>query len=393
MKNRPRLHKFMNSLLKPFIKIYAYHAFGYRSKEQLKSDGPLLILSNHTTNMDFMFVTLSLADDVYFVASEHTSRSGFFSKFLSFFFEPIYHDKANVGVSTVLKIIRHLKAGHHVCIFAEGIRSFNGQSLRGIANTAAVAQKLKVKVATMRIHGGYFTNPLWGKSLRKGKMHSEWVNIYSPEQLKSMTPEEFSSAINRDIYVDAYADIAENPVPYKGKNLAENIQFVLVACPKCHQLNQIKSKDNQFFCKCGLHGTIDEYGQIEGEDFPYKTITEWDHWQRKFISGLDFQDKDQVFAFDDEQILKEVSTEKGSAMIDRGRLSITPEKIIIGRHEFYFDHIRRFNMILQGYMIFSTRDDKFYEIINPANKYAGYLYILLIEHFSGRKAELTDRLY
>lgn len=48
------------------------------------------------------------------------------------------------------------------------------------------------------------------------------VNVYSPEQLKQMTPEEVNDHIREDVWEDAFDRQLAMPYRYKGKDLAKD---------------------------------------------------------------------------------------------------------------------------------------------------------------------------
>ena len=90
-------------------------------------DGPCLIVSNHVTNWDPILVGLSFPNKpTYFVASEHIFRWGFLSKVICWLLDPIPRLKGTTAADTVLTVMRRLRKGANVCIFAEGNRSWDG---------------------------------------------------------------------------------------------------------------------------------------------------------------------------------------------------------------------------------------------------------------------------
>ncbi|HHX37348.1 MAG TPA: 1-acyl-sn-glycerol-3-phosphate acyltransferase [Clostridiaceae bacterium] len=392
MKNSARFHKFVYRIVLPIVRLLSLIIFGFYRPPAPDFNGPLLIISNHVTHYDYLFVAISLRRHLYFVASEHAFRRKLLSRIMNLLFAPIPHSKANLGVSTVLNIKRKLAAGHNVCIFAEDGCSFNGQSIQTVSSTARVLRKLGASVVTLRIRGGYFTNPRWGKHLRRGRMIAEWVNVYSPDQLAQMSDDDLKKAINRDIFVDAYVDGPIKPIPYKGKNLAENIEFTLVMCPHCRRLNHLRSKGNEFFCSCGLRGRYTEFGNILGKGFPFKNIKDWDIWQRRAIADLPDMDHETVLCSDPDQFLMQINEDHSTKKVAVGELRLTPTRLSIGRRSYLLSDISRLALIKQGYLVFSTRDGELFEIRNHRQKYAGYLYVLLVERFSKHR-DLTPRMY
>jgi hypothetical protein len=73
------------------------------------------------------------------------------------------------------------------------------------------------------------------------------VNVYSPEQLKTMSPEEVNQRIREDIMEDAFDRQLTMPYRYKGKDLAKGLEHALYFCPKCGKTGTLHSSKKHFF--------------------------------------------------------------------------------------------------------------------------------------------------
>lgn len=279
MKNH-RFHQGVWSFLRFILGPWLRHKFNY-TYQLSKVDGPCLVMANHDTNWDPLLVALAFPHQMYFVASEHIFRWGFLSKIISFLLAPISRQKGTTAGDTALAIIRRLRKGCNVAMFANGSRSFNGISEDILPSTGKLARTGGATLITYRLDGGYFTEPRWNFSgLRRGKISGMVMNVYSPEMLKSMSVAEINAAIDRDLYVDAYAVQRERMVAYKAKKRAESLESVLCICPHCRKLGKMKSQGNRFFCTdCGYAVEYNEYGFFEGEKVVFDSVTDWDKWQ------------------------------------------------------------------------------------------------------------------
>ena len=168
-------------------------------------------------------------------------------------------------------------------MFPEGNKTWNGESGFISKRTAQLAKDSGAALVTYRITGGYMRTPRWGTKARFGKTHGALANEYTAETLASMTVDEIYDAINRDLYVNAYEEQKKNLQKYRSKIPAEAIETVLYCCPKCGALSSISSKGNQFACRCGFEGTVDEYGFLHGKDLPYDNVLDWDKAQKEYI--------------------------------------------------------------------------------------------------------------
>lgn len=268
---------------------------------------------------------------MYFVASEHVYRAGFASKILRFVFEPIAKRKGTADAVTVMKSIRALREGKNVCIFPEGQKSFNGITGEINIATGKLVKASKASLVTYKLEGGYFTTPRWGKGIRKGKMHGSIVNIYNKEDLEKLSPEEITDLVKKDLYEDAYQKQSQNPIAYKGKNLAEGIEHALCLCPECKQIDTLFSKKNSVFCKnCDFTTSIDIYGYFD-KNCKFKTVLQWDEFQQEELKKLireKSSEKSEFIFSDDEVTLKTVKAEHQEEIIGTGKFSMFTDKFI-----------------------------------------------------------------
>lgn len=311
------------SVLKPLYK-YSYELAP-------KLEPPYLVFSNHNGDLDPALVALSFPQQMYFVASEHVYRAGFASKILRFVFEPIAKRKGTADAVTVMKSIRALREGKNVCIFPEGQKSFNGITGEINIATGKLVKASKASLVTYKLEGGYFTTPRWGKGIRKGKMHGSIVNIYNKEDLEKLSPEEITDLVKKDLYEDAYQKQSQNPIAYKGKNLAEGIEHALCLCPECKQIDTLFSKKNSVFCKnCDFTTSIDIYGYFD-ESCKFKTVLQWDEFQQEELKKLiqeKSSEKSEFIFSDDEVTLKTVKAEHQEEIIGTGKFSMFTDKFI-----------------------------------------------------------------
>lgn len=311
------------SVLKPLYK-YSYELAP-------KLEPPYLVFSNHNGDLDPALVGLSFPQQMYFVASEHVYRAGFASKILRFVFEPIAKRKGTADAVTVMKSIRALREGKNVCIFPEGQKSFNGITGEINIATGKLVKASKASLVTYKLEGGYFTTPRWGKGIRKGKMHGSIVNIYNKEDLEKLSPEEITDLVKKDLYEDAYQKQSQNPIAYKGKNLAEGIEHALCLCPECKQIDTLFSKKNSVFCKnCDFTTSIDIYGYFD-ENCKFKTVLQWDKFQQEELKKLireKSSEKSEFIFSDDEVTLKTVKAEHQEEIIGTGKFSMFTDKFI-----------------------------------------------------------------
>lgn len=276
-------HKICYAILQPLVVLFLWLRFGYRCKTAKNLPENYIVLSNHCTDYDPLFVGASFPRQMYFVASEHISRWKVFP-LLNYFFAPILRYKGTVASSTVLQSLKRIKNGASVCIFAEGARCWDGITAPILPSTGKMIKTAKCGLVTYKITGGYFVSPNWSyKNLRRGPIYGAPVNIYTKEQIAEMSVDEINEIINRDLHEDAYERQLLDPKPYKGKNLAKDMENLLFLCPECRKMDTLRSEGNSITCTaCGHTIHIDRYGMLENA--PYKTVRDLAAWQKSVVT-------------------------------------------------------------------------------------------------------------
>lgn len=261
-----RRQKIYWKILRPLVIVFLYFKFGYTFKTANNLPDNFILLSNHNTDFDPLLVGVSFKNCLRYVASEHISRWKHAFKFVNHIFSPIMRPKGTNAASTVKEMLRALRGGDNVCMFAEGARSWNGITNPILPSTGKLVKSSKAALVTYKITGGYFSSPLWSEGgTRKGKLHGEVVNIYSAEDVAKMSVDEINKIINTDLYEDAYATQSEVNAKYKGNQLAVKMESMLFYCPFCGAMESLKSRKDTVTCsKCGKSFKYNVYGELEG---------------------------------------------------------------------------------------------------------------------------------
>lgn len=278
-------HIFFYKLLVPLTTIFCRIKFGYTYEKAKNLPENYIVLSNHLTDYDMLFVGASFSRQMYFVASEHIARWKFLHAIIEYAFAPIWRYKGSVASSTVLEILRKVKKGKNVCIFAEGVRSWDGRTCPILPSTGKLIKKSGCALVTYRLIGGYFASPMWSTSnTRRGYVHGAPVRIYTAEELKTMSVDEINEIIRRDLSEDAYARQLQDPKPYRGKRLAERMENLLFLCPECGKIETIHSHNDTVTCEaCGWSFRMDTYGMLSDEHFP--TVQALSDWQKTQVEA------------------------------------------------------------------------------------------------------------
>ena len=273
------VYRFCQIVVGPWL-FLIYHFHPKRCKVKAKT---FLAVTNHTQNLDPALMVLGMNRHMRFVANS-TLGTGAAGLVLNNCFGLILREKGAKGDAVIRQIEDNLRAGVSVGLFPEGNRCWDGESEFISKRTARMAKESGAALLTYRMTGGYLLKPRWALTKRHGPMRGELMHELSPEQLASMTEDEIYKVMCDDLYVDAYKEQALHGDVYKGKRLAEGMQYAAYLCPCCHRFGTIKTAGDDISCDCGLKATYNIYGRIVGEKLPFDTMKDWNHFQKKWLS-------------------------------------------------------------------------------------------------------------
>ena len=337
------------------------------SYEDYQVQGPILLIPNHSCAWDPLLVGSAHKDkQVYFVASEHLFRLGLVSKVIEHLVAPIPRRKASSGADTVKACLRHLRAGHSVCLFAEGEQSWTGRNIPVFPATGKLARSSGATLVTYKLEGAYLSLPRWGKGIRCGRVYGPPVGIYPPDLLKTMSPDEINTLINRDIAEDAWERQRSAPVAFRGKRRAEGMERAVYLCPRCCRIGTLRTAGNHVFCSCGLDLEYTETGFFHPSE-PFATLAEWDDWQLGKLHSREFlrRGPDGPLFSDGGVTLSELSAGHGERLLSGGVLLQYEDRIECAGYRFPLLTIGNMAMVLTDRLLFSS-EGNYYEIRSPA---------------------------
>ena len=355
--------------------------------EPITAEGPFILIPNHVTAWDPLIVAMALhKKHVYFVASEHIFRWGLLSRIIKGLVDPIPRSKGTSGADTARSCLRHLKAGHSICLFAEGEQSWDGLSRPVAKGTGNLVRHAKVTLVTYRLQGGYLSLPRWGKGLRKGSVKGCVAGVYTPDDLKDMSGEEINALIDRDIYENAFESQKKDPVRFIGKRPAEYLERLLYVCPSCRKISTLKSEGDRLFCvSCGLECHYTDAGFFDS-GAPFSQTAEWESWQKDALREL-VRSKEGYYTepaqaekdgtrepapakenapeealFEDGPvILKKITADHGETVVGEGLLVQYTDRFVCAGKTFYLTDISEMAMTQYKVLLFTAGKD-YYEI-------------------------------
>lgn len=351
-------HVFFYKLARILVIVFAKIRFGYKFKVAKDLPDNYIVISNHATDYDVLFVASSFKRMMYFVGSSHISRWGFASRLLEYCFAPIMRYKGASAASAIKEMAKKARKGANVCLFAEGVRTWDGVTCSIAPSTAKLIKSLGCGLVTYKITGGYFVSPMWsGATVRKGNLQGAPVSVLTKEQLQEMSNEEIYELLKNDLYEDAYERQMAEPQRYKGKNIAEGMENLLFVCPECGQRDTFESKNDRVSCgKCGLSFTYDEYGMLK--DAPFKTLREFAKWQNERVE----EHVAENAVYTAEHATLSTLKQQEDVLVAEGKVSFSKEGLTCGDVNIPMESITDLAMHGRRAVVF-TADKTYYEMM------------------------------
>jgi 1-acyl-sn-glycerol-3-phosphate acyltransferase len=274
---RPRLvnwlfYRFATGLLRPFI--LRYFQLRPVNAGKIPATGAGIILANHATLFDPIWVYVMLRRPVYFAATEDLFRKRALGMIIRWF--GAFPKRKAASDLTALRSIFHIaQDGGLIGVFPEGVRTWDGTNQPLFTGIAKLIRKLKVPVYVCRLEGAYLVYPRWARRWRRIPVRGVFSRLYEP----SVIPAD-DQTILADIAAAIHTPDFDRPVPRRNgqKGLAVNVTRVLYRCPSCGTQEGLKMvrpfSTNRVECSscfsswvidigCRL-ATVDESGQAEG---------------------------------------------------------------------------------------------------------------------------------
>ncbi len=374
-------HQMIWSILRRLVYPYLKIKFGYTYEKAKDLPETYIVLSNHTTDFDPIFVAMSFPKFMHFVASEHVARWKFLSTLINFAFAPIWRYKGSVAASTVIDVFKKVKEKKNVALFAEGARTWDGVTGPILPSTGKMVKKARCGLVTYKIVGGYFASPRWSQSnTRKGYVHGAPVNIYTQEQLEEMTVDEINEAINRDLYEDAYERQMQEPKKYTGKDLAKYMENLLFICPTCGKIDTIQTHGNTVKCtSCNLSFIYNEYGMLTGDTF--KTAKELADWQKSEVEKAALTDA--VYTASSGRLITVKKHEE--TLVAEGPVTLSRTSLVCGEMEIPLSEISDMSIHGRRGLVF-TAQKQYYELV-PSTEANALKFLWLYEEYTKQEAQ------
>lgn len=216
-----------------------------QGKENLPQTGPALLIANHSSYLDPLFIFAAADRYIRFLAKSELMRSGFGRWFFTRT-GTIPTSRYRVDPGAVRGLLSALQAGEIVGIFPEGERTWDGNPLPVPSQVRRILARAGVPIIPVRITGGYVIYPRWADYPLPGPLT---VEFFPP-----LPPPHTAADIDKALSCIAAQATGMTLFPRS----ARGIELVLWACPHCHEIGVIEPHRRNVCCrKCGAEWRLD----------------------------------------------------------------------------------------------------------------------------------------
>ena len=349
--------------------------FRLRLDPMPEPEGAAIILCNHPSMLDPLFVALSSKQQFYFLGTESLYQKGLRSRLMKYWLGPIAKQKGSVSAGAVMTMLRYLRAGRRVCIFPEGIASCNGEGNPIVESTGKLVRSAGATLITYRLEGAYLARPKWSKKNRRGPIFGVVAGVYAPEKLRAMKPREINALIHRDLFLNDYTWQRARRISYPGPRRAEGIENLLYLCPQCARIGTLRGTKNEIHCGCGLRVEIGEDAFLHGG--PYSTLVDWDRAQNEAFSQRLQSEPDLVLS-DEGASLYTVAEQHRPQLLLTAALRMGPHTLSVGDRSFPLDEVTGMALHGRNYFVF-FHNEIHYEVktLKTRAAYSAAKYLLM----------------
>ena len=245
-----------------------------------KDKGPFVMISNHASRVEYQFMCPPcLPRRLNFVVGYNE----FFRFPLSIvvkIMQVIPKKNFTPDLYCAKQIMSIIKQGGCVSLLPEGMSSITGMGQPVMVGSGKLIKKLGVNVYYTKIAGAYLTYTKHCLDERIGKVEVVVDQMFSAEELKTLSVPEIEDRMNRLLAHDDYIWNSKKQISYKGNGqMAKNLDTLLYMCPKCGAMHKMHCEGNTMKClECGNTIVIDDKYNIKAaseSDTCPKLVTDW----------------------------------------------------------------------------------------------------------------------
>jgi 1-acyl-sn-glycerol-3-phosphate acyltransferase len=237
---QPRLvnrifYRFMLGILRGFI--LRYFQITPVNVSVVPQSGAGIILSNHATLFDPIWVYALLKRPVYFAATEDLFRKRALGRLIRWF-GAFPKRKAASDLTALRSIFTIIDKGGLVGLFPEGVRTWDGTTQPLFTGIAKLIRKLGVPVYVCLLEGAYLVYPRWARHWRRIPIRGVFSRLYEGGSI----PDDDGRILSDVAAAIRSPDFPQSALASPGRRagLAVNVTRVLYRFPSCGTMEGLK---------------------------------------------------------------------------------------------------------------------------------------------------------
>lgn len=310
---------FLNKIVLPFlIKPMNIHNDVQDDINECKTGA--FLLYNHQSRADYSWLTPSTYPRrLNFVVGYNEffrSHLKFVAKLLHF----IPKKNFTNDIAAIKAMATIIKDNGVVCLAPEGMSSITGHNQPVASGTGKLLKHFGVPVYCCKSQGGYLFNHKVCLDNRYGRIDTKTFLLFTPEDLKQLSPKEIEDRLNKELWQDDYVWQQKEHIYWKTKlGIATHISDICYKCPSCGKEFTMVSHDDVLECtSCGNGTHINNYYEMlpyDNKSVIIDTPSHWVDWERKHVyeeiqdPHFEFKEKVKIGKIPDYKYLKEVTSE------------------------------------------------------------------------------------
>lgn len=338
MKKDKTMSQFTFILVKQLLRFLAFFFVGYRHKDKfkIKKDEPVLVLSNHQTDIDSLLVNLSFNRLLCAVATDNLFKKGFFN-WLLHKFGAIPKKKGSADLNSTLQMLKALRGNKSVVLFPEGNRSYAEFQYYISPDITRLIKAMKPTLVLFNLHGGTGTRPRFMRKRRLGKFYGKIKLVLKYDEYKDIPDDELYRMIIDNLRVID----SESGELYRSPIRGEYLERMFFVCPNCQKTQSLYSKKEFISCtNCGFEAEFTEDLRLKTNNvsIKYTKLLDWYNYQIRWCENFTNPDNKPIFVDQNVTMVTAEPNEK-STLVAKGEMVLYNDVLKVGDSSFELKNI------------------------------------------------------